>query len=90
MLKPSGALLEPDIRFRDLFFQSAETGEVRPFCIDDLRNMVAGIELGAHVPAAIREQFDTSRNALVYSWFAYEPATLSEQQCFATLEMAGA
>jgi hypothetical protein len=88
MLKPSDALLEPDIRFRDLVFQSAETGDVRPLCMDDLRNMVAGIELGPHVPVAIREQFDTARNAFVYSWFAYELATLAEQHCFATLEMA--
>jgi hypothetical protein len=81
-------LLEPDIRVRDLVFQSAETGDVRPLCMDDLRNMVAGIELGPHVPVAIREQFDTARNAFVYSWFAYELATLAEQHCFATLEMA--
>jgi hypothetical protein len=80
--------LEPDIRFRDLVFQTAETGEVRRLRIEDLRNMVAGIELGPRVPAAIREQFDTARNAFVYSWFAYELATLAEQQCFATLEMA--
>jgi len=56
MLKPSDALLEPDIRFRDLVFQSAETGEVRPLCMDDLRNMVAGIELGPHVPVAISNE----------------------------------
>jgi hypothetical protein len=43
---------------------------VRPLCMDDLRNMVAGIELGPHAPVAIREQFDTARNAFVYSWFA--------------------
>jgi len=80
MLKSSAALLEPDARFRDLTFQFAPTGELRPMCIDDLRNMVAAIELKEHVPAAIREQFDIARNAFVYSWFVYEFAPLAEQQ----------
>jgi hypothetical protein len=88
MLKPSAALLECDARFRDLVFHDAETGEVRPMCINDLRTMVASIELKPHVPAPIREQFDVARNGFVYSWFVYEFATLAEQQCFAALEMA--
>jgi hypothetical protein len=88
MLKPSNALLESDARFCGLVFHSAETGELRPMCIDDLRSMVASIELTEHVPPAIREQFDVARNAFVYSWFVYEFATLAEQQCFAILEMA--
>ncbi len=88
MLKPSNALLESDVRFRDLVFQIAETGEFRLMGIDDLRSMVASIELTQHVPAAIREQFDVARNAFVYSWFVYEFATLAEQQCYAILEMA--
>jgi hypothetical protein len=69
MLKPSNALLESDARFRGVVFHSAETGELRPMCIDDLRNMVASIELTEHVPPAIREQFDVARNVFVYSWF---------------------
>lgn len=88
MLKSSNDLLEPDIRFRDFVFHSADTGQIRPLCMDDLRGRVAAIALGPHVPAAIRAQFDTARNAFVYSWFVYELATLAEQQCFATLEMA--
>jgi hypothetical protein len=46
------------------------------------------IELSERVPPAIRQQFDIARNAFIYSWFVYEFATLAEQQCFATLEMA--
>ena len=88
MLKPSGALLKSDARFRDFVFHDAETGEVRPVYIEDLRTMVVSIELKPHVPTAIREQFDEARNAFVYSWFVYEFATLAEQQCFAALEMA--
>jgi hypothetical protein len=88
MLKPSGALLEPDARFRDLVFHDVATGEVRPMRIDDLRNMIAVVELSEYVPVTIRDQFDIARNVFVYSWFMYEFATLAEQQCFAVLEMA--
>jgi hypothetical protein len=88
MLKPADAFLEPDPRFRDFVFRDGTTGESRPMCMDDLRNMVAKIELSARIPAAIREQFDVARNAFIYSWVVYEFATLAEQQCYATLEMA--
>jgi hypothetical protein len=88
MFKHAASLLEPDARFSDSVVHDAKTGELRAMRIDDLRGMVASIELTQHVPAAIREQFDVARNAFVYSWFVYEFATLAEQQCFAILEMA--
>ena len=88
MLKARDALLEADPRFRDFLFRDGRTGETRPMCMEDLWNMVAQIELSARIPAAIREQFDIGRNAFVYSRFVYEFATLAEQQCYATLEMA--
>jgi hypothetical protein len=65
MLKPSAALLESDARFQGLVFHNADTGEVRPMCIDDLWSMVASIELTQHVPLSIRDQFDVARNAFV-------------------------
>lgn len=88
MLKPAAALLDPDPRFRDFVYRDGTTGETRPMCMDDLRDMIATIELNPRIPAAIREQFDTARNAFVYAWFVYEFATLAEQQCYASLEMA--
>jgi hypothetical protein len=88
MLKPADALLEADPRLGDLIFRDGTTGDSRAMCMHDLRNMVAEIELSARIPATIREQFDIARNAFVYSWFVYEFATLAEQQCYATLEMA--
>jgi hypothetical protein len=56
--------------------------------IEDLRSMVQSIELDETVPAPIRDQFDTARNAFVYSWFVYEFTMLAEQQCYFVLEMA--
>lgn len=88
MLKSTNALLEPDPRFRDFVFRDGTMGETRPMGMEALRNMVANIGLSPRIPAAIREQFDIARNAFVYSWFVYEFATLAEQQCYATLEMA--
>jgi hypothetical protein len=88
MFKPTASLLEPDVRLRDMVVHDANTGEQRAMRIDDLRRMVASIELAQHVPVVIREQFDVPRHAFVYSWFVYEFATLAEQQCYAILEMA--
>jgi hypothetical protein len=55
MLKAADALLEPDPRFRDFVFRDGTIGASRPMCMDDLRNMVAKIELSARIPAAIRK-----------------------------------
>jgi hypothetical protein len=76
MFKDAQALLKPDPRFDDQTMR-----------ITDLHRLVQPIELSAKVPAHIREQFDTARNAFVYSWFVYELATLAEQQAYAALEM---
>jgi hypothetical protein len=72
----AASLLEPDPRFRD-----------QGMSIVALHDLVRSIELSAKVPAYIKDQFDTARNAFVYSWFAYELATLAEQQAYAVLEM---
>jgi hypothetical protein len=88
MLKPVAALLDADPRFHDFVFCDGTTGLSRPMSMSDLHDMVAKIELSTRIPTGIREQFDIARNAFVYSWFAYEFATLAEQQCYATLEMA--
>jgi hypothetical protein len=88
MFKPLALLAEPDTRYRDQMVLDAGTGKFRGIGIDDLWNLMAAVELERQVPAAIREQFDLARSAFVYSWFVYEFATLAEQQCFATLEMA--
>jgi hypothetical protein len=88
MLKSSASLLESDPRFRDLVFRNATTGEIRPMQIEDLHRMMQPLELNPTVPADIRQQFDTARNAFVYSWFAYDLATVAEQQAYGVLENA--
>jgi hypothetical protein len=76
MFKDVHSLLEPDPRYSD------QLGRV-----SDLHNLVTPIVLGPNVPAHIRAQFDTARNAFVFSWFVYEFATLAEQQAYSVLEM---
>lgn len=88
MLKDLTSLLDFDPRHRDQVFIDTVTGEYRPMRLQDMHDMVSPVGLDPEVPGVIREQFDIARNAFVYSWFVYEFATLAEQQCFATLEMA--
>ncbi len=88
MLKSSELLLESDLRHRDQVFIDAATGKCRPMRLEDFHDMVAPIALDTSIPSAVREQFDVARNAFIYSWFVYEFATLAEQRCYATLEMA--
>jgi hypothetical protein len=88
MFKTGTLLLQPDRRFGEMVVCDAATGEQRNMRMEDMRDLVAGIELSESVPSVIREQFDIARNAFVYSWFVYEFTTLAEQQCFAVLEMA--
>jgi hypothetical protein len=54
-------------------------GAVRMMSIHDLYDQVAEIRLDPTVPADIAEQFDKARHAYVYSWFAYDLASLAEQ-----------
>jgi hypothetical protein len=56
--------------------------------IGDLQQLVQPIELGSAVPLEVRHQFDLARLAFVYSWFAYELATLAELHAYGVLELA--
>jgi hypothetical protein len=88
MLKPLSSLHDCDPRFRDMVAPDAAGRSVRPLKMEDLHSLVAPLELSRAVPDEIRNEFDTARNAFVYSWFVYEFATLAEQRVFAVLELA--
>jgi hypothetical protein len=87
MLKSVDTLADCDPRFRDMVIVPA-SGHKRPLQMSDLHSLVAPISLSADVPDEIRHEFDTARNAFVYSWYVYEFATLAEIRCFAALELA--
>jgi hypothetical protein len=88
MMKRAESVLQPDPRFAQMVGFNEETGSNRPFHIDDLYALVQPLELGPAVPEEIRLQFDSARNAFLYSWFAYDLVTLAERRSYAVLEMA--
>jgi hypothetical protein len=87
-MKPRSDILDPDPRFRNMAAGFDTTGAVRMMSIGDLYDQMAEIRLDPTVPADIAEQFDKARHAYVYSWFAYDLASLAEQQGYQTLELA--
>jgi hypothetical protein len=77
MLKSSASLLDSDPRYRDQVVLDALTGKYRPMCLQDLRDMVAPIELNAGVPSTIREQFDVAtRCCSPYFSLVWKPTML--------------
>ncbi|MCK1354227.1 hypothetical protein IVB56_25000 [Bradyrhizobium sp. CW7] len=84
MLKSISSIHEPDIRFRNL----ADASGTRPMSMADLHAMVEPVKLSDAVPEEIRREFDTARNAFVYSWFVYEFTTLAELGGYTVLELA--
>jgi len=87
-MKLRDALLEPDARFTNMVGGIDMTGAVRFMTIADLYSLVEPLGLGPSVPRDIVEQFDKARHAFIYSWFAYDLVSLSEQQGYQTLELA--
>ena len=79
-MKPREAILTPDTRFQTMAAGIDATGSIRMMAIEDLHDQMAEIKLDALVPADIAEQFDRAKHAYVYSWFAYDLASLAEQQ----------
>jgi hypothetical protein len=82
------AILSPDRRHKTMAVIDLLTGTARPMDIGDLYWLVSPLELGASVPSSVRVQFDKARCAFLYSWFAYELATLAEQQTYGVVELA--
>lgn len=46
------------------------------------------IQLPPDLPAEIQSMFESSRGAMIYSWFYYPLATLGIEHCYRTLELA--
>jgi hypothetical protein len=86
-MKPRAAILEPDPRFRNTAAGFDATGAVRMTSVADLHDKMEEIKLDEAMPADIVEQFDKARHAYIYSWFAYDLASLAEQQGYQTLEL---
>ena len=88
LLKPVSAVLVCDARFTNMVAGVDANSVARMMSITDMHALVATLELDQEVPADIHEQFDKARHAFIYSWFAYDLASLAEQQGYQTLELA--
>jgi hypothetical protein len=63
-------------------------GTEAPAVFDDWYADVSAIRLSESVPEKIREQFDTARNTLLYSWFSYRLRMVGLLYSYAVVENA--
>ncbi|MEW6602812.1 MAG: hypothetical protein AB1499_17705 [Nitrospirota bacterium] len=87
-LKSFDEILEPDPRQKAFVLFNRETGEQRERSIRDHYDLTSEIILDPQVPEQIREHFETARNLLLYSWFAYRFNQVAELHAYASLEFA--
>ncbi|MYD97449.1 MAG: hypothetical protein F4X98_08700 [Gammaproteobacteria bacterium] len=76
-LKQPAAMFEPDPRSVSL--ARLDAAGTHPNTLSDHHRDIAGVQMTAAVPEAIREEFETVRNLYLYSWHVYEftvPAVL--------------
>jgi hypothetical protein len=87
LFKPLVAVLETDPRYQTTVVEESDS-TLRYMTLADHHGQVASLNLHVGVPGDVRDLFDVARNAFVYSWFAYEMATLAEHHVFAVVERA--
>ena len=68
MLKSLEDLGKPDPRY----LPGSSLDQVIGQRIEDLHGLMRPFELILSVPDEVRWQFDTARNAFVYSWYCYD------------------
>lgn len=60
----------------------------RPMTIEDHWQDIDALALHEGVPTVIHVHFETARNLLLYSWFAYRFQQVAEMQAYASVEYA--
>jgi hypothetical protein len=63
-------------------------GVSRPMRVEDFHDMLSEVSINDTAPTTVRQEFDVARNVFLYSWFAYELATVAEHHAYGVLEMA--
>lgn len=87
-LKMFDEVLQADSRWGAFVLRNRETGEIRRLTLRDRYSHIEAITLVSAVPEVIREHFDTARNLLLYSWFAYRFIPVAELHAFSSVEYA--
>lgn len=83
-----GDLGKPDWRNQVYSVINIETGDSRPYDIDDLYYSVEAVTLSNNVPEDIISQFNVARNLAIYSWHSYPFNQVSELKSYSCVEMA--
>ena len=87
-LKPYDQILEADSIWRGFVLYNHETGTSRDRTLRDHYSGIESITLMQSVPESVREQFDTARNLLLYSWFVYSFNPIAQLHAFSSVEYA--
>lgn len=81
-------ILEPDIRMTCQVWVDLDTGEQKRKTQQDHYAQVVRYELDRTVPEEICSQFNTAKNLLLYTWYAYHLLSSAELQVLIVLEAA--
>ncbi len=76
-----------DPRYASRAVLDSATGP-RPMTIEDHWQDISTLALHDGVPRVIRVHFETARNLLLYSWFAYRFQQVAEMHAYASIEYA--
>lgn len=87
-LKPLENICDPDPRHKGFVISDEDVNNFRQITLQDYHYYINAIKLNGNVPGKIRNQFDTARNLLLYSWYVYRFATVAELQAFSSVEFA--
>lgn len=79
---------EPDPRWSAFGIRDSPTTPPRPVTIEDHHRDIDDITLDPSVPEPVQEQFETTKNLALYSWYVYRFQTVAETHAYATLEYA--
>lgn len=77
----------PDPRYLSRSVLDPKVG-TRRMTLEDHWQDIATIDLHESVPRVIRVHFETARNLLLYSWFAYRFHQVAEMHAYASVEYA--
>ena len=85
-LKPLDELCIPDSRRTGWAIRNNDTGATRRMTLEEHYASVVKLALSVPTNDEVETQYNTARNALVYSWYIYRFAAVAELQAYATLE----
>lgn len=87
LLKPIEEVTRADVRMAYLGVLTADGASVAPLTFERYYAVIAAECVPEHLPGDVRQQFETGRNLMLYSWYCYRFFPVAVLQLFATLEL---